>query len=699
MNIWKVYFLILLSTISTMAQINYPNPNKEIIQDTIHGSLIEDPYRWMEKEHSKPLNRWIKEENKITQKYLSKIKYVKEFRNLLNQSTNFERFSLPFKNQNYYYFFKNNGLQNQDVLYRQLGKNGQPEIFLDPNSFSIDGTTKLVKFSISKNGLYAVIGMSKAGSDWQTLYIMDMMKGEYLKDQIEWVKVSDIAWYKNGFYYSRYPAPKEDEILSDQNQFHQVYFHQVGTDQSSDKLIFEDSTQSQRFYTVTCSEDERYAFLTISDRGKGLDGNALWYKKNSLTRQKFRPIIQDPSDHFYSVIGLNKNELFILTNENAPNNKIQRLNLDPSQLDKRNDLITNQPEVIENVSIAKKQLFVNYLSNVHSQVKVYDLNGSFIQDVNLPGIGIAYGFENFKRDASTYFSYSSFNFPPTIYEYDVKTNQSKIFKQSDLSYDPNEFEVKQVSYPSKDGTEIPMFLVAKKGVLERENNPTLLYGYGGFNISILPSFNSSIIPWLQKEGVYAVANIRGGGEFGENWHRQGMKTQKQHVFDDFIAASDYLVDNKITSRENLAITGRSNGGLLIGACINQKPDMAAVAVPGVGVMDMLRFHLFTIGWNWKPDYGDIEIKEEFEALKAYSPLHNIKNQDYPATLIYTSDHDDRVVPAHSFKYAATLQEKNTSDKPILIRIDVNSGHGSSNISKYLDLMADVYGFIWQEFKK
>ncbi|MFL0161265.1 prolyl oligopeptidase family serine peptidase [Aquirufa salirivi] len=677
---------------TSLSQMNYPKTKKIDQVDNYHGTQVLDPYRWLEDDHSMETNAWVKEQNELSFGYLNQIPLRLEFKKRIEELSNYEKISAPFRKGNWYYFYKNSGLQNQAVLFRQKGLKGKPEQVIDPNTLSKEGTTRLTVFSLNKTGKYACVGLSINGSDWQTFYVRDMETGKNLADELRWVKVSGVAWKENGFYYSRYPEPGKGKELSTKNENHQVWFHTVGTSQSQDQLIYEDAENPQRFHTVSTTDDERFVILTISDRGKGLDGNALWVLDTSKKEIKFKYIIAEPGKYDFSVVDNDGDVLIIETNDGAPNNKIVRV--DPSQAAKENwkTMVAEMAEPLQGVSTVGNRLFLTYLMDVTSRVKIFDYNGNALGSVNLPGLGNASGFGGEKEDKFTFYTYSSFNFPPTIYRYDLPTKRSSVFQKPTLAFNPMDYSVVQKFYPSKDGTQIPMFIVSKKGINLNGKNPTILYGYGGFNISSTPAFSASLIPWLEKGGIYVVANLRGGSEYGEKWHEAGMKFKKQNVFDDFIAGAEFLIREKYTSSAYLAASGRSNGGLLVGAAINQRPDLFAAALPGVGVMDMLRFQKFTIGWNWVADYGSSDNSEEFKALYAYSPLHNIKAMNYPATMVFTSDHDDRVVPAHSFKYAATLQEKNTSSNPMIIRIDTNSGHGSSNTAKLIELTADSYAF-------
>ncbi|MEO7488922.1 MAG: prolyl oligopeptidase family serine peptidase, partial [Ferruginibacter sp.] len=557
---------------------------------------------------------------------------------------------------------------------------GKPELVLDPNKLSADGTTRLQLFDLSKDGRYAAIGLSKGGSDWETYYVRDMNTGNNLPDELSWVKFSGAAWAGNGFYYSRYPEPqKGSSDLSAKNENHQVYFHVVGTNQSEDKLVYDNKENPQRFVGASTSEDERYLFLTISDRGKGFDGNAVYFKDLTLTTDTaFIPIVKEITNSEYEVIDNTADQFFLKTNDGAPNSKVIAVNIANPGISNAKIIIPEKPEPLQSAATAGGRLFVDYLKDVTSRTYVYDLTGKLLNEIKYPGLGNGGGIGGRKDDHFAFYVFTSFTVPPTIYKYDIATGTSTVFRQPEVSFNPADYETKQVFYSSKDGTKIPMFIVSKKGIQLDGNNVTLLYGYGGFNINLQPAFSATLLPFLNAGGVYAQANLRGGGEYGEKWHKAGMILNKQNVFDDFIAAGEYLIQRKYTTHQRLGIRGGSNGGLLVGAVINQRPDLFRVAIPQVGVMDMLRFHKFTIGWNWIADYGSSEKDEaNFKNLYAFSPLHNIKASiNYPAVLVTTADHDDRVVPAHSFKYIATLQEKYKGGNPVLIRIDTNSGHGA-----------------------
>jgi prolyl oligopeptidase len=674
-----------------MAQIKYPKTKKIDQTDNYHGTIVSDPYRWLEDDKSAETADWVKAQNDVTNDYLSKIPYRAKLQNRLEEIYNYPKYSAPSKKGEWFYFYKNNGLQNQSVLYRQKGLTAEPELVLDPNALSAEGTTRLMQFSISKNGKYAAYSLSSGGSDWMDVFVMDLDTKKNLSDKLEWVKISGLAWQGDGFYYSRYPKP-EGSALAAKNENHQVWYHAVGSSQASDKLIYEVKNNPQRFHTLSTSEDEQFALLYISDRGKGLDGNALYFMKKG--ESTFSPVVAEVSNSAYSFIDNIGGKFMIQTNDAAPNEKLMWFDLKSKSM---TEFLPERPEPLQGASTAGGKLFLNYLKDVTTRIYVYDLKGKLEKEVVLPGLGTAGGFGGENDDKFVFYSFTSFTFPPTIYRYDIASGKSSVFRNPEVKFTATDFETKQVFYTSKDGTKVPMFITYKKGIKLNSQNPTLLYGYGGFNISLNPAFSPLLIPFLEYGGVYAQANLRGGSEYGEKWHEQGMKLKKQNVFDDFIAAGEYLIANKYCDSEHLALRGGSNGGLLVGTVINQRPDLAKVAIPQVGVMDMLRFHKFTIGWNWIADYGSADNAEEFKVLYGYSPLHNIKSGvNYPATLVTTADHDDRVVPAHSFKYAAELQAtaEGSTKNPLLIRIDTNSGHGASNTKKNLETMADIYGFIF-----
>jgi prolyl oligopeptidase len=687
------FFLLLILPVSLLAQLDYPVTKKTDTVTNYHGTTISDPYRWLEDDRSEETKQWVTEQNKVTFGYLDKISYRADWLKRMEEINNYPKYSSPAKKNEYFYYFKNDGLQNQSVVYRQKGLTGKAELVLDPNKFSADGTTGLGTFTQSKNGRYAVVGKSKGGSDWRTLFVMDLKTLTYLPDSVDWVKVSGAAWQGDGFFYSRYPTPEKGKELSTKNENHQVYYHKVGTAQTDDVLIYEDAVNPQRFHSVFTSEEERFVFLNISDRGRGNDGNALWYYDSKSADKKFKPIIANAGKYNYNFIDEANGKFILLTNDGAKNRKVVLVDPNNPSPAGWKTIIAEKAENISSVTTAGGKIFVTYLKDVTSRVYVYDYNGKIERELKLPSLGSAVVFGEDKTDKFVFYTFTSITFPPTIYRYDIVTGKSTVFRKPEVKFNPEDFVTEQVFYPSKDGTKVPMFVTYKKGTSMNGKNPTILYGYGGFNISSTPGFSPTRITWLEQGGIFCIANLRGGSEYGEKWHEAGMRFNKQNVFDDFIAAGEFLVKNKYTSSNYLAAQGGSNGGTLVGAVINQRPDLFKVAIPQVGVMDMLRYQKFTIGWNWIAEYGSSDSAADFKNLMTYSPLHNIKTGiNYPATIITTADHDDRVVPAHSFKYAATLQEYYKGNNPALIRIDVNSGHGASNLKKALETTADIYSF-------
>jgi prolyl oligopeptidase len=676
-------------------KITYPESKKVDVVDTYFGTQVPDPYRWLEAENAPETAAWVEAQNRVTFAYLEKIPFRQQVKGRLEKLYNYPRFGSPFRVGDNFFYSKNDGLQNQSVWYMQKGLNGAPEVLIDPNKLSPDGTAVLNAFSLSKEGNYLAYGVSQGGSDWIELYVMDVASRKVLDDDIKWVKVSGVSWAGNGFFYSRYPEPEKGKELTTRNENHQVFFHKIGTAQKDDELIYEDKANAQRFHTVGTSEDERFAFLTISERGKGKKGNALYYRDLSKGEKTFTPIVAEIGDDSFGIIDNVGDKFLIRTDKNAPNGRV--VLYDPKNPGEWKDILPERTEPLQGTGTAGGKLFASWRKDVTTRAYVFDLNGKLENEIVLPGLGTASGFGGNHDDKFIFYNFTSFNFPPTIYRYDIATKKSTVFRKVDIpDFQPTNFETKQVFYNSKDGTRVPMFLVYKKGLKLDGNNPTLLYGYGGFNVVNAPAFSSLRLALLEQGVVYASANMRGGGEYGEKWHEAGTKLQKQNVFDDFIAAAEYLIKEKYTSPARLAIHGGSNGGLLVGAVSNQRPELFRAVVEQAGVMDMLRFHKFTIGWNWIADYGSSESSEaEFKALLAYSPIHNIKmGAKYPSTLITTADHDDRVVPAHNFKYAAALQAGQGGSNPILIRIDTKSGHGASNTTKAIEQNADIYSFLF-----
>ena len=675
--------------------LSYPSTKSVDHVDAYHGVKVADPYRWLEDDTSVDTAAWVEAQNKVTFAYLEKIPYRAALTTRLKSLYDYAKFGSPSRKGDYYFFSKNDGLQNQSVLYIQKGLNGTPEVLIDPNTWSVDGTVRLAGFAPSKDARLAVYGVSRSGSDWQEYNVMDLSTQRVLSDRVEWVKVSSIAWRGNGFYYSRYPQPEKGKELSSINENHQVYYHRIGTPQSADELVFSDPKNPQRFHTLDTTEDERFAVLDVSDRGTGKQGNAVFVQDLSKPGSKFMPLIPNIGDDTYQVLESVRGELIVFTDNNAPNGRVVRI--DPANPAPANwkTIIAPKSDTIDTVRVAAGKVIATYMKDVTSKAYVHNLEGALENEIELPGLGSASGFAGNMDDTSLFYTYQSFTYPTSIFRYDVAARKSSLFRAPEIpGLDVNQYDTKQVFVTSKDGAKVPMFLVHKKGLALDGNNPTLMYGYGGFNIATTPGFNSLRVALLEQGFVYASVNMRGGSEYGEAWHDAGTKLKKQNVFDDFIAAAEWLIANKYTSPAKLAAQGGSNGGLLVGAVINQRPELFRVAIPQVGVMDMLRFHKFTIGWNWIADYGSSDNAEQFKALQAYSPLHNIKpGGKYPAVLVTTADHDDRVVPAHSFKYAATLQKHARPDNPVLIRIDTKSGHGASNVTKQIEATADIYAFI------
>jgi prolyl oligopeptidase len=689
--------LILPTTSAESQRITYPQSRKSDQVDSYFGTSVADPYRWLEDESSAETTRWVEEQNKVTFAYLDRIPYRAAVRGRLEKLYNYAKYTAPFRKGENYIFYKNDGLQNQSVLYIQKGLDGTPEVLLDPNKFSADGTTRLAGFNLSKDGRYAAYGISSGGSDWTEYHVLEVATRRTLPDLIRWAKVSGTAWQGDGFYYSRYDAPDSAKALTSKNEGHKVYFHRIGTSQDADELVYEYKANPQRFHNVQTTEDERFAILTISDRGKGKKGNALFYRDATSGDRAWKPIIAEVGDDSYGVVDNVGDRLLIQTNHAAPNETV--LLWDPAKPAQWKTVLPERAEPLQSASTAGGKLFATYTKDVTTRAYVYDLNGKLQNEIKLPGLGSAGGFGGNHDDREIFYTYNSFNYPPSVFRYDIATRKSTLFRAPEIpGFRASDYVTRQVFFRSKDGTRVPMFVTYKKGIELDGHNPTLLYGYGGFNAATNPSFSALRLALLEQGVVYASANMRGGSEYGEKWHEAGTKLKKQNVFDDFIAAAEYLIAQKYTSPERLAIHGVSNGGLLVGAVANQRPELFRAVIQQAGVMDMLRFQKFTIGWNWVADYGSAEANEaEFKAIRAYSPIHNIRGgTHYPATLITTADHDDRVVPAHSFKYAAALQAGQGGDNPILIRIDTKSGHGASSTRKALEQTADLYSFLFNE---
>lgn len=691
---------IVVTPIAGMAM-TYPVTATVDQVDVYHGIPVADPYRWLENPDSPETKAWVEAQNQVTFSYLKSIPKRESLQARLMALWNYEKYGMPFKRGSRYFYSKNNGLQNQNVLYKIETLSSEPVVLLDPNTLSTDGTVALSGIAISEDGAKLAYGLSKSGSDWQEWRVRDVETGQDLADRIEWVKFSSANWTQDGkgFFYSRYDAPDEKTKLEAVNYFQKLYYHRVGTPQSEDILIYERPDQKEWGFSGDVTEDGRYLVITV---WKGSDRkNLIFYKDLSKPDSAVVELIsQWEAD--YTVIESDHQKgrdiFWVKTDLEAPRGRVVAIDL--AQPDKAHwkTVITQTPETLGNVGLLNHQFIAAYLKDAHSQIKIYELDGTFVRSVKLPGLGTVGGFGGRRSDTETFFSFTSFTEPNTIYRYNVVTDESAVFRKPTVKYNAGDYETKQIFYTSKDGTKVPMFITHRKGLKLDGQNPTLLYGYGGFNVSLTPFFSVSNLAWLEMGGVYAIANLRGGGEYGQAWHEAGMKLKKQNVFDDFMAAAEWLIDQRYTSSQKLAIEGGSNGGLLVGACMTQRPDLFGAALPSVGVMDMLRFHKFTIGWAWQGEYGDVEKSEaEFKALYAYSPLHHLKpGVRYPATMVTTADHDDRVVPAHSFKFTAALQKAHRGDHPVLIRIATKAGHGAGKpTAKVIEEAADKWAFLFK----
>jgi len=672
----------------------YPQARMDsTVVDDYFGTPVPDPYRWLENDTSAETKEWVEAQRQLTADYFRHIPFRDRLKQRLTELQNYERVSAPYKTGGHYFFSKNDGLQNQNVIYIQDSLGAEPRIFLDPNSLSDDGTVAYAGMSVSKDGKYAAYVIHRNGSDWSEIYVMDVAAGQLLDDHIEWAKFTGAEWCGNGFYYAAYDAP-DAHAYSGKNENHKIYYHAIGTEQTADKLVYENPAQPYYFHSVQLSKDERYMFLMESGQGAG---HTLWIRDLHDPKDRQFRLIAGNMDFFYYPIDIIDGTLYIYTNYHAPKGRICGVPVQSPELDKWQDLVPECNQVISAVNLADGHLIVTYSQDASDHAFVYTMQGERKQEIVFPTFGTV-GFSCDYKEHDIFYVFTSFTFPTSVYRYDLERNESSPYIVPKVDFNPEEYKTEQLFVTGKDGTRIPLFLTYKKDLKRDGNNPTYLYGYGGFNISLTPGFAPSRIAFLEKGGIYAHACLRGGNEYGEEWHLAGTKMRKQNVFDDFIAAAEYLIENRYTSPARLAIEGGSNGGLLVGACVNQRPDLFRVAVPCVGVMDMLRYHKFTIGWNWASDYGTSEDSEEmFRYLKGYSPLHTIHSGTdvrYPAILVTTADHDDRVVPAHSFKYAATLQAAQTGTEPKLIRIDSKAGHGAGKpISKRLEEQADIYSFI------
>lgn len=683
--------IMVISCAPQQKKLIYPETTKVDTVDVYFGTEVSDPYRWLENDTSAATAAWVEAENKVTNAYLAQIPFREQLLKRLTDLANYERIGTPFKKHGKYYFYKNDGLQNQSVLYVQDSLNGEPRVFLDPNKLSDDGTVALTSISFSNDGKHTAYTISRSGSDWSEIYVMDTATGKLLEDHIIWAKFTGAAWKGDGFYYSAYDAPVKGKEFSSVNENHKIYYHKIGTPQTKDELIYQNPAYPKRFYSADTSEDERVLFVFESGAGRG---NNLFMKDLKRPNAPLMQLTTD-FDYQYSPIEVIGNKMYIFTNYGAPKNRIMIADINNPKLENWTELVPENGSVLSNARVIDNKLFLTYDKDASNHAYVYSLNGKMLHEIKLPSIG-SVGFSGTKDDKECFFGFTSFTIPGATYKYDIDTNTSELYRAPKVKFNSDDFITEQTFFPSKDGTMIPMFLTYKKDLKKDGKNPVFLYGYGGFGISLNPGFSINRIPFLENGGIYAQVNLRGGNEYGEEWHIAGTKMQKQNVFNDFISAAEYLINNEYTNPDKIAIVGGSNGGLLVGACMTQRPDLFKVAIPQVGVMDMLRYHKFTIGWNWASDYGTSEDnKEMFEYLKGYSPLHNLKpGTKYPATMVTTADHDDRVVPAHSFKFAATLQECNDGTNPTLIRIDSKAGHGAGKpMTKVLEEQADIYGFI------
>ncbi len=675
-----------------------PTPKADQIDD-YHGTKVADPYRWLEDPDSEETKAWVEAQNQVTFGYLAEIPVREKIKQRLTQLWNYEKYGIPFKEGNRYFYFKNDGLQNQSVLYTLTSLDAEATVLLDPNTLSEDGTVALSSLSISEDGKLMAYGLSISGSDWVEWKVRDVETGNDLSDHLKWVKFSGASWTHDGqgFFYSRYDEPNQATKLEDINYYQKLYYHKLGTPQSEDILIYHRPDQKEWMFGAGVTEDGRYLIISV-DRGTD-PKNLVFYKDLTKPDSPVVELISEFEANF-SFIDNDGDRFWFRTDLDSPRGRVIAIDTSnppspPLSNGGWQEVIPQADETLEGVGLLNNQFVADYLKDARSSIKIFDLDGAFVREVELPGIGSAGGFGGKRYDTETFYTFTSFTTPATIYRYDLVSGETTLFRKPNVDFNPDEYETKQVFYSSKDGTQVPMFITHKKGLQLDGNNPTLLYGYGGFNVSLTPNFSVSRLVWMEMGGVYALANLRGGGEYGEEWHQAGTKLNKQNVFDDFIAAAEWLIDNQYTQPAKLAIAGGSNGGLLVGACMTQRPDLFGAALPAVGVMDMLRFHKFTIGWAWCSDYGSPENPEEFKALYAYSPLHNLKpGTAYPATMITTADHDDRVVPAHSFKFAATLQEAHAGEKPVLIRIETKAGHGAGKpTTKIIEELADEWAFL------
>jgi len=689
--LWSAFAI---GIIQAHAYILYPLTRITNQVDVYHGVTVADPYRWLEDDNSPETKAWVTAENKVTFDYLGKIPQREAIHKRMTELWNFERYGVPFKEGGRYFFSRNDGLQNQSVLYTLTSLGSEPRVLLDPNKLSKDGTAALVGTAVSHDGKYLAYGISMAGSDWEEWKVRDVETGSDTEDNLKWIKFSDASWARDGsgFFYCRYDEPSEATKMTAANYYQKLYFHRLGTRQDADRLVYHRDDQKDWGFGGEVTDDGKYLIVSIS---QGTDRrNRVFYLDLTQPDAKVVELLND-FDAQYTFVDNDGPVFWFRTDLDAPRGRVVAIDITKPKRSNWREIISQSAETLTGATALNNSFVCSYLKDAHSQVKIFSLGGKFAGEVALPGIGTAVGFGGKRSDTETFYSFSSYTTPGTIYRYDLSSGSNSVFRAPKVSFDPADYETKQIFYRSKDGTRVPMFISCRKGTKLNGQNPTLLYGYGGFDISITPAFNVANLVWMEMGGVYAVANIRGGGEYGEAWHEAGMKLNKQNVFDDFISAGEWLIANGYTSSKKLAISGASNGGLLIGACETERPDLFAACLPQVGVMDMLRFNKFTVGWGWMSDYGSPENAAEFRALRAYSPLHNIKpGTKYPPTLVLTGDHDDRVVPAHSFKFAAAMQAAQAGDAPVLIRIETRAGHGAGKpTKKIIDEATDKWAFL------
>ena len=682
---------VLASTAVSAQGLQYPKAAKDGTIDEYFGVKVADPYRWLENDTSAQTAAWVEAENQVTNAYLQKIPFRGKLLKRLTELANYEKISAPRKRSGKWYFYKNDGLQNQSVMYVMDELGGEPRVFLDPNKLSDDGTVALKGVYFSHNGKYAAYTISRSGSDWEEIFVIDLKTGQLTEDHIEWAKFTGAAWKGDGFYYSAYDAPVKGKEYSNVNSGHKIYYHKIGTPQSEDVLFYQNAAYPMRFYYTSVNEEETLMYLFEAGAGSG---NNLFVRDLRKPESQFIQMTSN-MDYQYSPVYSEGDKIYLYTNYGASKGRIMVADIRQPGVDNWQELIPEQENMLGDAEVINRQFILTYQKDASDHAYLYGLDGQLRHEIKLPSVG-SVGFTGDEKELECFYTFTSFTIPGTIYRYDMAKNESKLYSSPKVKFRQDDYTSEQVFFKSKDGTRIPMFLTYKKGLKKNGKNPVYLYGYGGFNISLGPSFSATRIPFLENGGIYAQVTLRGGSEYGEEWHLAGTKMQKQNVFDDFIGAAEWLISEGYTCKDKLAIVGGSNGGLLVGACMTQRPELFGVAIPEVGVMDMLRYHKFTIGWNWASDYGTSEdSKEMFEYLKGYSPLHNLKSGTaYPATLVTTADHDDRVVPAHSFKFAATLQECHQGNNPVLIRIDTKAGHGGGKpLAKVLEEQADIYGFI------